>query len=112
MLNLGKIHKNLFIGVFVAFASIPSSLTIISNYILPVLKNSFGEFIFGNFIFTFLSLIVSIASFIWIKETIVDMEKTSRFMTKDEYRYFVIKTIVIMIWAILFGLIVSQIINN
>ena len=112
MANFGKIHKNLFGGVFAAFASIPSSLSIISDYLLPALKNSFEDFILGKFVFASLSLIISIASVIWIKETIEDMERTSRFMTQEEYRDFMVKTLAIVIFAIFCGLVISKVINN
>lgn len=111
-MSFGKIHRNLFGGVFVAFASIPSSLSIISDYLLPLIKNSLGEIIFGKLIFSLLSLMITIASIIWIKETIEDMDRTSRFMSRERYNLFIIKTIVIVILAIFCGLVVNRTINN
>ena len=112
MLNLGKIQTNLFAGIFGAMVSVPNSLSITKDYILPLLKGNLEKIPLGQTILFLLSTTIFIASVVWIKEIIYDIERTSRFMNQRQFDGFMLKTIVIGLLAFIVGLIINKILFN
>jgi hypothetical protein len=108
MLNLGKIQGNLFGGIVGATASLPNSISITKDYLLPLIKDNLQGFEFGTTLFLLLNVTIFIASVIWIKEIVEDIERTSRFMSQQRFNDFMIKTIVIGVAAFFVGLIINK----
>jgi hypothetical protein len=109
MINLGKIHRNLFLGIFGMTVPFPDLASITTDYIIPLIKENIQTIPSGKTILFISGLMIFITSSIWIKETIEDLERTSRFMDQSQFNVFMVKTIAIGILAISVGLIVNKI---
>jgi cytochrome b subunit of formate dehydrogenase len=97
------IEETFFLGL-----SIPSGLSIISDYLIPAIRESGLQGLFGSVINIFLAImtvLLTYASYQWIINIVQNIERTERLMYHDKNRFYNFLAKIVLTFIVTFAVV-------